>query len=714
MNAKSGESLTMNRRDQMARMFSPRSVAIIGMSTREGTAGHMVLRNFLTNGFAGDVHLVGRTAGEIEGLPIVTDIGAIPENVDVAVLTLPADAVGDTLMACAARQVGTAVVFASGFAEQGIEARQEQERIAAGVRQSGLSVLGPNCIGYTSYLSPFTVGFTNLVQLQKVAPDVQDGVAIVAQSGGLASHLRLGLLARGVAISYNISTGNEMDLSLADFIDYLIDDKATRVIMVYAEHIRQPMAFLAAARRARAAGKPVVMLHSGRGARAQQAAQSHTGALTGDYAVMRLQVERAGVVLVESLDELIDVTEILARYPTPSEGGLGVMTMSGAYCGIAHDFCEDIGVSIPDLREETVQTLKPKMPDYMDAHNPLDLGTQAIWQPELVGIGLQGLLSDPGLGGVAISFPPGSPAKAKSWMEQIIDGRGCSEKPLAVAILGDASPLSPEFIQLARDNNIILGRSSDRMMRAMGHVLKRTASSPDIRISPIASASLPELAPGTLPEWKGKEFLKAAGIATPDGGMTQSVDEAVALASRIGFPIVIKAQASALAHKTEAGGVLLNLTDEAALRTGWKTLMDNISRAQPGLVLDGVLVEAMVGKGIELVVGARRDAQWGPILLIGLGGVLIEALQDVCLLPAEAGKEEIVAGFHRLKTAKLLKGFRNMPAADIDAASEIAAKVGRLMVQQPEILEIDINPLMVHAKGQGATALDALIVVQPQ
>jgi acyl-CoA synthetase (NDP forming) len=212
------------------------------------------------------------------------------------------------------------------------------------------------------------------------------------------------------------------------------------------------------------------------------------------------------------------------------------------------------------------------------------------------------------------------------------------------------------------------------------------------------------------PEWRGKQVLAAAGIAIPPGGLAQTVDEAIEIAERIGFPVAVKAQAAALAHKTEAGGVLLNIADTESVRTAWQTLADNIQRAQPGLRLDGILVESMAPRGLELVIGARRDPHWGPIVLIGLGGVLVEALQDVRLIAPEASEDEILAELDKLKTAKLLHGFRNMPPVDVRAAARAARAIGRLMLTQPEIDEIDINPLMVHPRGQGATALDALIV----
>ena len=698
--------------DIFQRMMRPKSVAIIGMSAKPNTASHAVLRNLQVNEFAGDIHLIGRSDAVIEGLPIRTDLSALPDNVDVAVLTVPAAGVEEALSVCVERKVGTAVVFASGFAEVGDEERSRQEKIGKMARDGGVSVIGPNCLGYTNFVDGFVIAFASVNKAPHVASGTRDAVAIVAQSGGLGNHLRLGLDARGVPVSYTVSTGNEMGLGLGDFVRMLLADETTRVILIYAEHIRQPRAFLDAAAQARAAGKAIVMLHPGRSARAKEAAKSHTGALAGDYAVMRAQVERAGVLMVDTLDELMDATEILARYPRPSGGGLGVLTFSGAFCGIALDFCEAIGVPVPVLSPLIEAQLKPQMPAFIAPRNPLDLGTQPLWQPEIVRIGLDALLKDPNIGGVVVSIPVGAPKYANAYLANIIAARRDSEKPMVVAMLGDSSPLPPEFVQTARDNKILLSRSSDRCLRAMGAVLKwgnRPLAAPS-KDTPSFGA-MPHLPHGTAPEWLGKKVLAAAGISAPRGGLAKTADEAASIAAGIGFPVAMKAQANALAHKTEAGGVILNLANVDAVRAAWPTLVANVERAQPGLKLDGVLIEAMAAPGLELVIGARRDPQWGPIVLIGLGGILVEALQDVRIVAADATKQEFLDEFEKLKTAKLLHGFRNLPPVDVETAAEVAQRLGRLMLARPDISEIEINPLMVHARGQGATALDALIVV---
>lgn len=696
------------RAQGLDRLLDAKSVAIVGMSSKPQSAGQIVLKNLRENGFSGAIHLVGRTPGIIDGLDVITDMAELPPGVDLAVLTIPAASVEATLDACMARDVGSAIVFASGFAETGEEGRREQERIGARVRAGGMVVVGPNCLGFTNYAAGFSITFVGVNKVPAMPQGTRDAVAIVSQSGGLANHLRHGLNARGVAVSYNISTGNEMDLGLGDFVDHLVDDAATRVIMIYAEDIRRPDIFLAAAARARGMGKPLVMLFPGRSPHAQEAAKSHTGALAGDYAVMKAKVERAGVHLVDTLDEFMDVAEILSRYPAPSRGGLGILTFSGAFCGIAHDFCADMGVEIPALSPATEAELKALLPAFISPRNPIDLGTEAVWRPELVGAGVAALLKEPAIGAVAISIPIVSPAHAKAYVEQVVAARGESTKPVVMAMLGDQLPLPPEFVEIARASKVIVSRSSDRVLKALARIVRQ----PDPRPAPPAAAPMQgrDLPQGTLPEWLGKSLLAGEGIRIPGGRLVRTLDEARAAAEAIGYPVVIKAQAGALAHKTEAGGVILNLADADALSAAWATLHANIARAQPGLVLEGVLVEKMSPKGLELVVGGRRDPRWGPVVLIGLGGIMVEALGDVRLVAADASREEFVAEFGKLKASKLLYGFRNQPPVDVAAAADVAVAIGRLLLATPEITDVEINPLMVYERGHGAVALDALIV----
>jgi acetate---CoA ligase (ADP-forming) len=277
--------------------------------------------------------------------------------------------------------------------------------------------------------------------------------------------------------------------------------------------------------------------------------------------------------------------------------------------------------------------------------------------------------------------------------------------------LGDTWQLTPDAVEAVSESPAAFSRSSDRMLRAIGLYTRygRLLARPSVNVPPEPINGL--LGKGAQPEWLGKKVLAAAAVRVPDGDLARTADEAVAVARRIGYPVVLKAQAAALSHKTEAGGVILNLANESAVRAAWDTLVGNVKRAAPEIVLDGILVEKMSAKGIELMVGAKRDPGWGTVLLVGLGGIWVEALGDVQPLPAHADSAQIIEALGNLRSAKLLPGFRGALPADIEAVAQVVTAIGRLMQTVPELTEIDVNPLMVHAKGQGVTALDALIVV---
>ena len=693
-------------------LLRPRSAAVIGMSSKAQSAGHVVLGNLVENDFAGDIHLVGRSGGRIGERTVLESVDQLPEGVDVAILTLPAASVEETIAACGRRKVKAAVVFAAGFAEMGD--RSPEERLIATARAGGVAILGPNCLGYVNYIDGLQFNFTRAAKVPKADWQRDPATAIISQSGGLMGHVSTGLLARSLPTSYAISTGNEAGLGIADFIDHFIDDRATRSIVVYIEEARKPAELLASIRRAREAGKPVVLMHPGRSERANAAVTSHTGALAGNHAVMRTMLTNAGAIVVDTLDELIDVAELVARTPKLPTKGPGLVTFSGALTATLHDFCDALSLDIPALTTESVAALKPQLPAFAHTANPLDLTTQPVFQPDLMRIGPKALLDDANIGSLAIAIMPGSPPLQMKYLDGVIAAREGSDKPVLFNMLCDRSELSPEFLARAREQRVMFGRSIDRSLRALAsvtHAARAWEAGKAARATPLPPLGpLPAFARGNLSEWQSKQVLQALGIATPKGALAKTIDEAVAAAAKIGFPVAMKAQAAALAHKTEAGAVKLNLRSEGEVREAWQTLQDNVRRAQPGLALDGILVEKMAERGVELAIGAKRDPRWGPVLMAGLGGIFIEALADVRLLPPDLDDERIIAELKKLRAAKLLAGFRGAPPADLAAVAGTVRRLGQLMLARPEIVEIDLNPVFVHEKG--LTAADALIVTQ--
>jgi acyl-CoA synthetase (NDP forming) len=687
----------------VARFLRPRSVAIVGISSRPGSAGQVVLQSLKLNHFKGDIHLIGRSNEPIDGRLVLKSPDQLPEGVDLAVFTLPAAGVRDAIEACARRKVGSAMIFAAGFAEVGDHATQEAVTNIA--RAAGLAVVGPNCLGVLNNVDGMML---NMLYAREARRGVKGGVSFVGQSGGLIGHFQRAADGRGLPLAYAISSGNEGGLENTDYLEFLADDPATRVIAIYCEQIRRPAEFLAACRRARAAGKPVVLMFPGRGAKSRKAALSHTGALVGDYAAMRTQVENAGAVVLATMDEVMDLVEILVRYPVPPTKGPGILTASGAYVALTNDFAEELGLAIPELASETIARLKEVLPAYGNYGNPLD--TTAGFSQEMLPIAVKSLLDDPNVGMLFISFPINAAVTVRNFNK----GMEGSPKPKVMVALGDTWTLVPEILEAAKESPAVFSRSSDRMLRAIAHYTRYgrllARSRAGSKREPFER--LPKLGRGPQPEWLGKKVFAAAGIRVPDGKLAHTADEAVAAASRIGYPVALKAQAAALTHKTEVGGVMLNLIDSMALRAAWAMMLENMKCAAPHVALDGILVEKMSPKGVELMIGAKRDQAWGTVLLVGLGGIWVEALGDVELLPVDAEKEQIMEALNKLRASKLLTGFRGAPPADVDAVAQAVLALGRLMQTTPDIVGIDVNPLMVHAKGEGATALDALIVAE--
>jgi acyl-CoA synthetase (NDP forming) len=686
----------------VARFLRPRSVAIIGISTRAGSAGQIILQCLKINRFAGEVHLVGRTGEPIDGRRVLKSTDELPEGVDLAVFTLPAAAVCEAIEACARRKVGTALVFAAGFAETGDHATQDA--VAATARAAGLAVVGPNCLGVTNNVDGMML---HMLYAQEALRGVTDGVAIIGQSGGLLGHFQRACDGRGIPLSYVISTGNEVGLDTTDFLDFLVDDPSTRVIVAYCEEIRRSQTFLAVLRRARAANKPVVLMLVGRSAKARKAALSHTGALVSDLATVRTQVEDVGAIVVATMDETMDLVAILQRFPVPPAKGPGILTASGAYVALTNDLAEEIGLDLPELEPTTLKTIKETLPSYGNFGNPLD--TTAGFSPEMLPIVTKALIEDPNVGMLFISFPIRTAVPVKAFNE----GMAHSSKPKVMVALGDAWPLAGDVEAAVKESPAVFSRSSDRMLRAIAHYTRygRNLARPRLSIASRPIPGLPKLGRGTQPEWLGKRLIAAAGIRIPAGALACTAGEAATLAKQIGYPVVLKAQAASLPHKTEVGGVALNLTNEAAVRAAWDAMMRNVKHAAPNTKLDGALIEKMSPRGIELMAGAKRDPSWGTVLLLGLGGIWVEALGDLQVLPATADEAQIIEALGKLRAAKLLIGMRGASPADLTAVAEVVLAIGGLMQSVPEITEIDINPLTVHAKGKGATALDALIVV---
>jgi len=696
------------------RVLKPRSIAIVGASADPRAFGNFVLQNLERFGYAGEIHLVSRSSKEIGGRPCVGGVDELPEGLDLAVLAIPEAGVLDTVRALAARRTGAAVIFASGYAEAGDEGRAKQQALADAANAGGMALIGPNCMGFTHFEAGVPVTFEAIAPYPCAG---RKGVGVLAQSGAMAANLRDAFMGRGQPITAAVSTGNEASLGIEDYLAWFIADAQTSAIAVYAEQIRRPQTFIRLARDARAAGKPIVMLMPGKSVRAREAAQSHTGALAGDHATVSVLLAREGVAVVDSLDELFDTTAILAHFPVPPAAGTAVMTASGAVKNITLDFADDIGLTLAQLTAPTLQKLTELLPDFAVADNPLDYTTIGVRNPGLIGELIDTVLADPNIGSLVLSIMGGPPIAQRDKADHLLPALTRATKPAVLAVMGDNNTLEPFFVEAIAASGVPFFRSPDRALRACarvsayGEALQRAARAQTAE--PVA-IPLPAAIPanGIFAEYLGKHWLAAAGLPVPQGRLAKTIADALAIAGEIGYPVVLKAQASELPHKSDVGGVVVGLADADALRAGWDKLHASVASHRPDLRLDGVLVEAMGPRGLELVVGAKRDAEWGPVVLVGLGGIWIEALKDVRLIPADMAEADIVVELRRLKAAALLDGVRGAAGVDVAAIARAVAAIGAQMRANPRITEIDVNPLVAYPDR--VLALDALVVCGAQ
>jgi acetate---CoA ligase (ADP-forming) len=693
----------------ISRLLRPRSVAVVGASPTPGSLGAGVLANLGRFRFSGPLHLVNPRYDRIDERPCVRSIAELPDGIDCAVLAIPQVHVVDSVRACAAKGIGGLIVLAGGFAEAGEPGKRAQEEIAAIALRYGLALQGPNCIGMINYVDgvPLMFGAAPFDALGD-----RKGVAVVSQSGAMASAVRVALQARGIGVSYSVSTGNEASLGAEDFLEEFIGDPHTHVIAMLMEQIRRPARFLELAMKARDAGKFVVLHHLGRSAAGKEAAKTHTGALSGDYEVMAAQVVARGVCLVDSLELLIDVPELLIRLRnTGSPGGTVVVAESGAFKGMALDFCETVGLDLPRLSPATSGALATELPVFSPPSNPLDLTAQALIDPGLYGRVLDLIARDSSFGSVVIVISLPSAASADRKLPPIIEALAAfaGNQALVFAMLGEDCPIPAAHVDRIRNTGTPFFRSPERAFRALAALKGIGRMSTRIPAAPRNSATA--LEPGTHTEYQSKQLLGRSGLKMPPGRLVVSLEEALTAADELGYPLALKAQSPHLPHKSEVGAVALDIRDGEMLRSVWSSMQQRLTAGHPGVSLDGMLLERMSEPGIEIIIGARNEGGWGPVILVGLGGILTELLQDVVLIPAGVGRSDIELALRSLKGARLFDGYRGSPRTDIDAAITVVETLSSLLLQHPEIVEVDLNPVRIHAQGLGATVLDALFVV---
>ncbi|MFF4547316.1 acetate--CoA ligase family protein [Streptomyces sp. NPDC001406] len=685
------------------RFFRPESVAVIGASDTEGRPNTGITRQLLAwaERVGARVHPVHPTRPSVFGIPCVASVADLPEQVDLGVL-LVADPL-PVVEELAEAKVKFAVAFASGFAETGEEGARAQERLAAAVRRSGLRLLGPN---------------TNLNAFERFREDLEGpAIALITQSGHQGRPV-FALQELGIRLSHWAPTGNEADLETADFISYFAERPEVGAIACYVEGLKDGRAFLLAADRAARRKVPVVAVKVGRTEAGARTAASHTGKLTGADDVVDAAMRQFGVVRVDGLDELQDTAALLARARAPLADGVVVYSISGGTGAHVADLAAGAGLRLPVLSEARQAELHQWIPEYLSVANPVDNGGHPVGDRRGRKI-IDSILDDPEVGVLICPITGPFPPLSDRLVRDLVDAAEASDK-LVCVVWGSPVGTEPAY------REVLLGSLRVATFRTVGNCLTavrayldhhrfvRSYRSPFDEAPRTPSPSFKKaralMQPGRqLSEHAAKQLLRAYGIRVPREQLVTSAAAAVRAAGQVGYPVVMKASGAQIAHKTELGLVKIGLTSASQVRDAYRELTD-IARYE-GVSLDGVLVCQMVERGVEMVVGVTHDELFGPTVTVGLGGVLVEVLRDAAVRVPPFGEEQARDMIAELRGRALLDGVRGRPPADVEGLVEVVLRVQRMALELgDELAELDINPLMVLPRGQGAVALDALAV----
>lgn len=699
------------RHAELRRLLHPQSVAVIGASARPGSFGERVLLN--QQNYCGRTYPVNPRYEKIGELTCYPSLAALPEVPDCAVITAARDAVEDIVLDCVKAGVGGVIIFASGYAEMGREDRTaDQERLAAIARETGLRIVGPNCVGVANAVLDTRLTFMTITPIPQ--PN-RHAVGIISQSGALGMALAQAVV-RGASFSHVLTSGNSCDVDTADFVSYLADDPACTAIACLFEGMASPERLLRAAEYAWQKDKPLVVYKMATGQEGAAAAMSHTGSLAGSHASYRAVFQRAGAVLVDSYESLVETATFFAKAPPPKAQGVAVVAASGGAAIMAADRAEQHGVPLPQPGRALHELLTARIPDFGAARNPCDVTGQVVTDPELLNICAGAFLADPAYAALVVPMTYGyATAAARIPVYERLAG----ETGKMVCAAWQTEWLEGPGVREAEAcSNVALFRSMSSLFAALRawtwRAEKRAAG--DATKSPtqaetIAATRARIVAAGgrTLTEREAKSVLALYDVPVVDERLTNGAEEAVNAAAALGYPVVLKVESPDLPHKTGAGVIRLNLHDADAVRVAYDAVMASAAAVSPPARVNGVLVQPMVPQGVEVVIGARIDPLFGPMVVVGLGGILVEVLQDTALAPAPVTPADALAMLRSLKGAKLLQGFRGMPPVDMQRLAGVISNVSRFAADQREVIaELDLNPLI--CAGERIVAVDALIV----
>ncbi|HEY7423001.1 MAG TPA: bifunctional acetate--CoA ligase family protein/GNAT family N-acetyltransferase [Gemmataceae bacterium] len=695
-------------------LFRPQSVAVFGASATPGSVGNILTRNLLENPFGGVVFPINPKRRVVQGVHCYPNLAAVPEQVELAVIATPAATVPNLVRDCVEQGVQAALIISAGFAELGVEGRKLEEEIR-GIARGKMRIVGPNCLGIIHPPSNLNASFA----ASMAAPGQ---VALLSQSGAICTAILDWARQAHVGFSSFVSVGSMLDVDFADLIDRFADDPATRSIVLYMESIGDARKFLSAARSA-SRTKPIIVVKAGRHEAGARAAASHTGALAGADAVFDAAFRRAGVLRVETIPDLFHMSEILAMQPPPRGPGLAILTNAGGPGVMATDALMLAGGQLAPLSPETLARLNAVLPPFWSHANPIDLLGDAT--PEHYRLAVEACGQDANVQGLLILLTPQAMTNPTETARQLQPFAHLPHKPVLACWMGGAAVR--EGIELLNTAGIPTFDAPESAIRAFLHMVQYRRNQELLYETPEA---LPEnVAPDSgrvqqifghvrascrtlLTEVEAKEVLAAYGVPVVPAFACRTAEEAVAAAKKIGYPVVLKLLSSTLTHKSDVGGVQLNLTDEHAVRATYAAIENNVNRLGKRDAFEGVSVQAMIReRGYELIIGSSVDRQFGPVILFGCGGVLVEVFKDRALGLPPLNRTLARRLMERTKIYQALQGVRGQKPVNLEALETLLARFSLLLVDFPEIQEIDLNPVL--ATPEHVLALDARLLLCP-
>ena len=682
-------------REDIQRFLNPQTVAVIGASEDSSKFGGRVLEYLLKFGFPGTIVPINLRAKTLRGVAAYPSIKASPHPIDVAIMAVPAEHALESVRECADAGAKGCILITAGFAEMGEEGARRQAALVQAARSGGMRLLGPNCLGYVNPLANTAMSSTLSLSAIEALPG--GAIGLVSQSGALMGSMIAVGEDMGAGFSVCVSVGNQCDLELADFAEYLADDSATQVICLYVEGLLSPKKFILAVDRARANGKAVLMAKSGRTESGARAVKSHTASMAGSYAALQAICEAHGVVLMDDAIDMLSVAHCMTRLGRMRDDGVALFSGSGGGAALLVDALSERNLRIASLSTQTREGLAEFLPE-THRHLPIDFGAmrQRVGQQEYRDAGrklLRQVMADPDIGAgiVLLTTQPDMEDVARTVVEV---GSDCGKPLLLVNAGGKAGQAARVVTSEAKYPAFDHPLDAVRVVTLLLQDFRLRNVPPPTPLERIdLKSTLTELPRGLLNENEAKRLLAAAGVPVTRERLARNADEAARLAAEMGFPVVLKAQARDLSHKSDVGGVVLNLDSVQEVRAGFRGIADRVPE------LEGCLVQEMVKADAEIIVGSRWDEQFGAMLLVGIGGTLVELLKDVRLAPAPVSSQQAATLLRGLKLAPLLTGYRGKAAVDLDAVGAVIARISQLAASLgPRLSELDANPLLVAGK----------------